>query len=75
MKNIKHPFKEVDSHKIVTFGDVIYMFGGFANENILMSNLYKLTSKVDGRQQEYSVDVEEIELKHCPPPRYNHGMV
>lgn len=76
MKNIKHPFKEVDSHKIVSFGETIYMFGGFANENTLMSNLYKITSNFEGRQSDgHVVDVEEIEIANCPPPRYNHAMV
>jgi hypothetical protein len=42
-KNVRNNFTEIDSHKTVSFGDVIYMFGGFANENTLLSNVYKIT--------------------------------
>ena len=74
MKNVKHPLKEIDSHKVVSFGESFYMFGGFANENTLLSNIYKVSSSVDGQHSDYTVDVEEIEVRG-PSPRYNHGMV
>lgn len=67
--------REIDSHRAVSFGDTIYMHGGYANENNLIRNIYKITSNVEGRHQDYVVDVEEIKLSNCPSPRYNHGMV